>query len=68
MPLPTDTLFRTQEDAAKVLNLSPRTLERFRVEGRGPAFHKFGRRVLYSDPDLLDWAAEQRRTSTSQAA
>ena len=47
------------------LNLSPRTLERLRVEGRGPAFLKFGRRVMYSRADLVAWAESQRRLSTS---
>lgn len=42
-----------------------KTLERWRVEGRGPAFVKMGRRVVYRRDDLLTWAAQQRRTSTS---
>lgn len=45
--------------------ISAKTLERWRVEGRGPAFRKLGRRVLYTREDLLAWAEQQRRTSTS---
>ena len=52
-------------EAAAFLELSPRTLDRYRVTGEGPAFHKFGTRVRYARADLEDWAAERRRTSTS---
>lgn len=55
-----------QAQAAVFLDLSPRTLERFRVEGRGPAFLKLGRRVVYSRHDLLTWAEAQRHQSTAE--
>ena len=42
----TKLYFHTRE-AAALLSLSPRTLEKLRVTGGGPAFHKFGRRVAY---------------------
>ena len=51
--------------ASEYLNVSPRTLEKYRVTGGGPAFHKFGRRVLYFLKDLDSWAAARRRNSTS---
>ncbi|MFZ5834713.1 MAG: helix-turn-helix transcriptional regulator [Pseudomonadota bacterium] len=54
-----------QPDAASFLGLSERTLERFRLEGTGPIFRKFGRRVLYAPDDLTAWADAQSRTSTS---
>jgi len=57
--------YMPQERAADFLGLSPKTLERFRVEGRGPAFLKLGRRVVYSRDDLVKWAEAQRRHSTS---
>jgi hypothetical protein len=57
--------YMTQHAAAVFLGLSPRTLERFRVEGRGPSFLKLGRRVAYSRDDLVRWAEAQRRSSTS---
>lgn len=59
------TPYMPQTQAAAFLGLSPRTLERFRVEGRGPAFLKLGRRVVYSLGDLVRWAEGQRRRSTS---
>ena len=61
----TPTPYMPQALAATFLGLSPRTLERFRVEGRGPAFLKLGRRVVYSRDDLVKWAEARRRRSTS---
>ncbi len=52
-------------EAAAWLNLSPRTLDRYRVSGDGPAFHRFGGRVRYLVADLKDWASARRRVSTS---
>ena len=46
--------------AAAVLGLSPRTLDRYRETGRGPAYHRFGQRIVYRRGDLDDWAARQR--------
>ena len=51
--------------AAGYLGLSPRTLEKLRVQGGGPTYAKFGRRVVYAVEDLDRWAAERRRDSTS---
>lgn len=56
------------EPAAQRLSLSPRTLEKWRMTGRGPTFMKLGRRVLYSETDLTAFAESRRRTSTSEAA
>jgi hypothetical protein len=60
--------FLSNEHAAAFLNLSPRTLEKFRVVGGGPPFCKFGRRVAYSIADLETWANERRCASTSDLA
>lgn len=51
--------------AGAVLGLSPRTLEKLRVTGGGPAYRKLGRRVVYAPADLERWAEAQTRTSTS---
>jgi excisionase family DNA binding protein len=56
----------TQQQAAEMLCLSERTLERWRVSGDGPAFVKLGRRVAYRAEDLEAWVASRRRTSTSE--
>jgi len=57
-----------QGAVADYLGLSERTMERLRLEGRGPVYCKFGRRVMYRWADVLAWAEAQRRTSTHEAA
>ena len=52
-------------EAAAWLGLSPRTLDRYRVSGEGPVFHRFGSRVRYLLADLETWASARRRLSTS---
>jgi len=58
-------LFFNNEEAARFLNLSPRTLEKQRVIGDGPRFRKFGRRVVYALTDLQAWADARAYESTS---
>ena len=53
--------------AARYLDLSPRTLDGYRVSGAGPAFHRFGNRVRYRRLDLDAWAARRRATTTAEA-
>ncbi len=55
----------TEERAADALGLSPRTLQRWRVEGRGPAYRKLGKRIGYTEADLREFVERSRRTSTS---
>jgi hypothetical protein len=59
-----DDLVSTNE-AALHCHLSPRTLEKHRIAGGGPAYHKIGRLVLYSIRDLDEWIARGRRSSNS---
>ena len=66
-PQNTGPRYLTNTEAAGFLNLSPRTLEKFRVIGGGPRFRKFGRRVLYSIQDLEGWANRRSCESTSDA-
>ena len=61
----TTSRYLSTQEAAAFLGLSPRTLDRYRVAGTGPPFHKFGNRVRYAQRDLETWAAGQRRFSTS---
>lgn len=58
---------RTPE-AARLLDLSPRTLEKHRCEGTGPIYRKLGGRVVYSVVDLQTWVEASARHSTSEAA
>ncbi len=56
--------FLDNQQAADYLKLSPRTLDRQRVTGKGPQFRKFGRRVVYAIEDLEAWANERIFGST----
>ncbi|RWL93211.1 MAG: DNA-binding protein [Mesorhizobium sp.] len=55
---------RTHE-AARLLGLSPRTLEKYRCHGSGPTFRKLGGRVVYGIDDLEAWADQAACRSTS---
>jgi predicted DNA-binding transcriptional regulator AlpA len=55
---------RTPE-AARLLGLSGRTLEKHRTYGTGPRYLKLGGRVVYVLSELLDWASKGSRASTS---
>ena len=58
-------VYLNPRQAASYLGLSERTLDRFRVSGDGPVFHRFGSQVRYKRADLESWAATRRRTSIS---
>ena len=60
-----ETQYLSTRQAAEYLGLSTRTLDRYRVSGDGPVFHRFGGRVRYLRADLDAWAASRRRASTS---
>lgn len=57
--------FLDTREAARVLKLSHRTLDRYRVTGEGPVFHRFGNRIRYALSDLEAWAEARRVRSTS---
>ena len=59
--------FLNTRRAAAYLDLSPRTLDGYRVSGEGPAFHRFGNRVRYRKTVLDAWAAKRRATTTAEA-
>jgi predicted DNA-binding transcriptional regulator AlpA len=58
----------TGREAADLLRLSERTLERHRVAGAGPRFIRLGRAVRYRRRDLLDYIERNARQSTSETA
>ncbi len=60
--------YLTQAEAAHYTRLSPRTLERKRLDGTGPRFTKAGRRVIYSRKAIEEWLAKHTFRSTSQIA
>lgn len=55
----------TQREAAQLLRLSERSLERFRLIGTGPRFVKAGHSVRYREADLEAWVASRVVQSTS---
>jgi predicted DNA-binding transcriptional regulator AlpA len=64
--LPKTLQFLTQKQLAQLLNVSERTLERWRVEGRGPPFVAFGpRRRGYRLSDIEAWTSAQTFGSTA---
>lgn len=63
-------VYLTVTEAAELLRISPKTLERMRVDGTGPDFRKAGgglrSRVLYRKQDLIDWVEGYAFSSTSE--
>jgi predicted DNA-binding transcriptional regulator AlpA len=58
--------FLSVKQTAGLLGISSVTLARWRIEGSGPPFCKFGRAVRYERAELLAWARSRARTSTSE--
>lgn len=50
--------------AAEYLSLSPKTLEKLRWSGGGPAYYRLGG-IRYLQCDLDAWRESRRHTSTS---
>ncbi|HQL63491.1 MAG TPA: helix-turn-helix domain-containing protein [bacterium] len=60
-----DRLLR-ERDAASFIGVSRRTLQGWRLTGRGPQYHKISERCIrYSRELLEDWLASTVRNSTS---
>ena len=57
----------TQEELARRWRVSPRSLERWRSEGTGPAYIKLAGRVVYRLCDVERYEAEQRRLAGALA-
>lgn len=58
----------TTSVAADYVGLAKITLEKYRVQGQGPAFIKVGRRVVYDTRDLDSWLDNHRVNSTTAVA
>lgn len=56
-----------QAELAARLKISPRTLERWRWAGEGPAFLKIGGRVIYRLEDVEAYENGRRCESTVQS-
>ena len=61
------TPFRTTEQAAHFLVMSPKTLRNMRWRGEGPRYRKHGRKVLYHVDDLTDWSERRGILSEPKA-
>jgi hypothetical protein len=59
--------FLNTVEAAAWLRLTKNTLEKMRVQGRGPVYRKHGRYVRYHIEDLVDYSQASLRRSTSDA-
>jgi predicted site-specific integrase-resolvase len=56
------------DELAAELNVCTKTLDRWRVEGKGPPITKIGRRTFYSKTSVASWlrAREQRNQAAGQ--
>jgi excisionase family DNA binding protein len=60
------SVYLSTREAAARLSIGASTLKKLRVNGGGPAFHRIGRRVVYSTEILDEWARRFTFESTSQ--
>ncbi len=56
-----------ESEVAALLNISPKTLRRWRWAGKGPAFRKIGAAVRYELSDVEAFVKAGRRNSTSDS-
>ncbi|WP_062316310.1 helix-turn-helix domain-containing protein [Demequina maris] len=61
IPLVPD-VWLTHNEAAAAMRLTPAALQTMRTRGRGPAYVRDRRRVLYRSNDLIAWIDAQPRT------
>jgi predicted DNA-binding transcriptional regulator AlpA len=54
-----DRQFLTEAEVEAHYGIARRTLQRWRLENRGPRYRKFGRSVRYKIPDLEAWVDSQ---------
>ncbi len=57
----------TTDEAARLVKVSPRTVEKWRRTG-GPKYYVLGGVVRYREEDLLEWAAAGVRECTPKGA
>lgn len=53
------TRFLTEFDVAERTQISLGTLRRWRLENKGPKYHKFGSLVRYDEEELTAWEQAQ---------
>jgi predicted DNA-binding transcriptional regulator AlpA len=58
----------TEEEVAKILHISSRTLQAWRLKGFGPPFVKMGSKsIRYKSCDLVAYIEDHTKTSTSDS-
>lgn len=71
-PPTTQKLYLNSQEAADLIRISIRTLERMRVDGTGPLYLKAGKgtrsRVLYRPADIDAWLTSRAFNSTAEYA
>lgn len=65
IPLP-DKVVLTEADLASRWGMSPKTLQRWRTEGRGPHYLKLGKRVSYPLKAVIAFEIGAQHISTSK--
>ena len=64
-----DPIVVSEADAARLLNVGPRTLQGWRLNGTGPDFVTLGqKRIGYLKSTLLEWVQSRVVKSTSEAS
>jgi len=67
--LPGSSVLRNEVQAAALLGVSPRALQKWRVTGGGPQFVRLSARCIrYRDQDLASWTQGRSCRSTSEYA
>lgn len=56
-----------EEQVAQLLNSSQRTLQGWRLEGKGPPYYRIEGGIRYDRADVLRYLASTRRRSTSDS-
>lgn len=56
----TQSVRLSERDAASFLGITQRTLQSWRLDRRGPAYIKLGRRIAYDSADLERFLADNR--------
>ena len=57
-------MMMNETELAARWNLSPKTLQRWRSEGRGPRFMKMSKRVVYPIDEIFDFESRALRAAT----
>jgi hypothetical protein len=60
------TRFLTETEVSNQTHISLGTLRRWRLENKGPKFHKFGALVRYGEDDLANWQETQPSGGTDR--